>query len=108
VTNLFAIADHSVSYCWVSEPYHNFCDNHNFWTRNLSRSSKVSKDSDCSLLSSKNFSEILPPNGWRLGPSKVGQGGLNVLHFMTSLTKKTATASKEFFSSAYKTCHVFW
>jgi len=25
-------------------------------------SSKVSKDSDCSLVSSKNFSEILPPN----------------------------------------------
>jgi len=28
----------------------------------------------------KNFSEILPPNGWRLGPGKVDQGGLKVLH----------------------------
>jgi len=36
---------------------------HNFWTWNPSRSSKVSKDSDWSLVSSKNFSEILPPNG---------------------------------------------
>jgi len=35
---------------------------------------------DCSLVSSKNFSEILPPNGWRPGPGKVGQGGLKVLH----------------------------
>jgi len=34
---------------------------------------------DCSLVSSKNFSEILPPNGWRPGPGKVGQGGLKVL-----------------------------
>jgi len=30
-------------------------------------------------VSSKNFSEILPPNGWRPGPGKVGQGGLKVL-----------------------------
>jgi len=34
------------------------------------------KDSDCSLVSSKNFSEILPHNNWRPGPGKVGQGGL--------------------------------
>jgi len=32
------------------------------------------------LVSSKNFSKILPPNGWRPGPGKVGQGGLKVLH----------------------------
>jgi len=53
---------------------------HNFWTRNPSRSSKVSKDLYCSLVSSKNFSEILQPNGWRPGPGKVGQGGQKVLH----------------------------
>ena len=45
----------------------------NFWTRNPSRSSKVSKDLDCSLKSNKNFSEILPSNGWRPGPGEVGQ-----------------------------------
>jgi len=60
---------------------------HNFWTRNPSRSSKVSKDSDCSLTSSKNCSDILPPNGWRPGPGK----------------------GKNFFSSAdEKTCRIFW
>ena len=31
-------------------------------------------------VSNKNFSEILPSNGLGLGPSKVGQGGLKVLH----------------------------
>jgi len=35
---------------------------------------------DYSLVSIKNFSKILPSNGWRPGPSKVGQGGLKVLH----------------------------
>jgi len=38
------------------------------------------KESDCSLVSNKNFSEILPSNGWRPGPGKVGQGGLKVFH----------------------------
>jgi len=35
---------------------------HSFWTWNPSKSSKLSKDSDCSLVSYKNFSEILPSN----------------------------------------------
>ena len=45
---------------------------HNFWTRNPRRSSKVSKDSDYSLESNKNFSEILPSNSWRPGLGEVG------------------------------------
>jgi len=55
-----------------------------------SRSSKVSKDSDCSLVSSRNFSEILPPNSWRPGPGKVGQGGLKALHLWRH-SQKTRT-----------------
>ena len=47
---------------------------------NPSRSSKVSKDSDCSLVSNKNFSEALPSNGLSPGPGEVGQGGLKVLY----------------------------
>jgi len=82
---------------------------HNFWTWNLSRSSKVSKDLDCSLVSSKIFSEILPPNGWHPGPGKVGQGGLNVLHIWCHWHKTHIPQAKKFFSSAdEKTCHVFW
>jgi len=34
---------------------------------------------DCSLVSNKNFSEILPSNGLGPGPGEVGQGGLKVL-----------------------------
>jgi len=74
-----------------------------------SRSSKVSKDSDCSIVSSENFSEILPPNGWRPGPGKVGQGGLKAFHLWRHSQNPASPKAKNFFSSAdRKTCHVFW
>ena len=73
---------------------------HNFWTRNPSRSSKISKDLDCSLVSSKNFSEILPPTGWRPGPGKVGQVGLKVLHFWRHSQKTAPPKQKIYFSRA--------
>jgi len=53
---------------------------YNFWTRNPSRSSKISKDSDYNLDSSKNFSKLLPSNSLGSGPAEVSQGGLKVLH----------------------------
>jgi len=53
---------------------------HNFCTQNPSRSSKVSKHLDCSLVSNKNFSEILPSSGLDPGPDEEGQGGLTVLY----------------------------
>jgi len=81
---------------------------HNFWTRNPSRLSKVSKDSDCSLESNKNFSEILPSNSWHPGPGNVGQGGLKVLRLWHhSQPTRTPQAKKSFSSANYKTCHVF-
>jgi len=64
---------------------------------------------DCSLESSKNFIEILPPNGWRSGPGKLGQGGLKVLHLWRHSQKNRTPQAKKFFSSAdEKTCCVFW
>jgi len=51
----------------------------------------------CSLVSSKNFSEILPPNGWRPGPGKVGQGGLKVLHLWRRSQKNRSPRQKIFF-----------
>ena len=79
---------------------------HNFWTRNPGRLSKASKDSDCSLVSNKNFGEILPSNGWRPGPGEVGQ---KILHFRCHSQKTRIPQPKNFFSSAnYKTCRVFW
>ena len=68
-----------------------------FWTRNPSRSSKVSKDLDCSIVSSKNFSEILPPNDWRPGPGKVGQSGLKFLHLWRHSQKTCTPQTKNFF-----------
>jgi len=53
---------------------------HNFRTQNLSKSSKVSKDSDFSLVYNKNLSEILPSNGLVLGTDEMGQKGLKLFH----------------------------
>jgi len=63
-------------------------------------SCKESKDLDCNLVSTKNFSEILPPNSWCPGPGKVGQGGLKVLHLWHHSEKKRHSQAKNFFSSA--------
>jgi len=60
-------------------------------------SSKVSKDSDCSLVSNKNFSEILPPNGWHPGPGKVGQGAQKVPTYEVTHKKNTPPKQKIFF-----------
>jgi len=45
-----------------------------------SKLSKVSKDSDFSLVSNKNLSEILPSSGFSQGTDEVGQKGLKLLH----------------------------
>ena len=50
-----------------------------------------------SLVSSKHFSEILPPNGWYPEPGKVGQGGLKVLHLWRHSQKTHTLKQKIFF-----------
>jgi len=55
---------------------------------------------DCSLVSNKKFSEILPPNDWSLGPGKVGQGSLKVLHLWCHSQRTRTAQAKKFFSSA--------
>jgi len=57
----------------------------------------VSKNSDCSLVSSTNFSEILPPIGWRPGLGKVGQGGLKVSTYDVTHKKPATPKQKIFF-----------
>jgi len=49
-----------------------FFIDHNFGTQNPSRSSKLSKGSDFSMVSKKNSSKILPSIGLVPGPDKVG------------------------------------
>jgi len=70
---------------------------HNFSTRNLRKSSKVSKDSDCSLVSKKNFRKILPSSGLGPGAGEVGQGGLKVLHLWCHSQKNCIPQPQKFF-----------
>jgi len=72
-------------------------------------SSKVIKSSDCSLVSNKNFSEILPSNGLGPRPGEVRQRGLKGLQCWRHSQNIRTPNQKMFFSSAeQKTCHVFW
>ena len=85
-----------------------FTSDHNFWTWNLSKSFKVSKGSDFSLVSNKNFSEIPKSSRLGLGPDEVGQSGLKVLHLWRHSQKIQNPKHKNFFFIAnYKTCQVF-
>jgi len=70
----------------------------NFWTGNPSRSSKVSKDSDCRLVSNKYISKILPSNSLGPGPGEVGQGGLKVIHLWHHSQKIRNPQPKNVFS----------
>jgi len=65
-----------------------------FEPETLAGHAKYLKDSDCSLVSNKNFSEILPSNGLGPGPGEVGQGGPKVLPLITSLTKNPQPPTK--------------
>jgi len=69
---------------------------------------KVSKDSECSLVSSKNLSEILPSSGLSPQPGEVGQGGLKVLHLWRHSQKTRNPQPKIFFNADAKTCRIFW
>jgi len=71
---------------------------HKFWAQNHSRSSKASKNSDFSLVSNKNLSEILPSSGLGLGPDKVGQKDLKQLHLRCHSQKNETQNQKNFFS----------
>jgi len=55
---------------------------------------------ECSLVSNKNFNEILPSNGLGPGPGEVGQGGLIVFHLWCHSQKIHTPQEKIFFSSA--------
>jgi len=70
---------------------------------------KYQNTQDCSLVSNKNFSKILPSNGWRPEPGEVGHGGQTVLHLWHHSQKTRNPQPKKFIASAnYKTCRIFW
>ena len=70
-----------------------FIIDHNFWTTKPSKSIKVSKDSNCSLVSNKNLSEILPSSSLGPGLGEMGQGSLYLWYH----SKKTQPPMKKIF-----------
>jgi len=81
---------------------------HNFWTRKLSRSSKVSKGSDCSLVSNQNFSEILPSNSLGPGPGKWAKVAWKSSTYDVTHKNQQPLTKNIFFIAKCKTCQVFW
>jgi len=63
---------------------------------------KGSKDSDLSLVSNENFSEILRPSGWDLG--QVTRAKMAQKLLMTSLTKNPQPPTKNIFFK----CRLDW
>jgi len=53
---------------------------HNFWTRNARKLMKGSKDSDSSLVSNENLSEILASSSWALGQVTWAKIAKNLAH----------------------------
>jgi len=64
---------------------------------NPSKSSKVSKYLDFSLVSNKNWSEILPSSGLGPGLDEVGQSGLKIRHLWHHSQKIWSIKTKHFF-----------
>jgi len=73
-----------------------FILDHNFWDSNPRKLIKGPKDSDSSLVSNENFSEILWPSGWALG--QVTWAKMTPNDFAYDVThKKFATSTKNIF-----------
>ena len=80
---------------------------HKLWTQNNSKSYKVSKDLDFSLVSNKNFSEILHLAVWAWDQMKwTKKAKKNSTYDVTH--KKKSQNQKFFFITDAKTCWIFW
>jgi len=77
-----------------------FILDHKFSTRNARKLIKDSKDSDSSLASNENFSEILWPSGWALGPATWAKTAQKLLHLWCHSQKSRNPQPKNFLSSA--------
>jgi len=74
-----------------------FILDHNVWTRNARKSIKGSKDSDSSLVSNENFSEMLWPSGWALGQATWAKMYPKLLHLWRPSQKIRNSKPKIFF-----------
>jgi len=81
---------------------------HNFWTWNLRKSSKETKESDFSLISKENLNEILQPSSLGPEPDEVGKKAQNYSTY-DKLPKNSKPKTKKFFFIANsKAWRVFW
>jgi len=79
---------------------------HYFWTRNFRKPIRGSKDSDFSLVSDKNLSEILSSSDWALGQETLAKTDKNLPHLWCHSQKNET--QQFFFIANLKTCHIFW
>ena len=77
-----------------------FILDHNFWTRNARKLIKGSKDSVLSLVSNKNFSEILWSSVWALGQVTWAKMAPKLLHLWYHSQTIRNPQPKFFFLSA--------
>jgi len=80
----------------------------NFWTRNPSRSSRVSKDSDCSLVSNTSFGKHYHLMVWAQCQVKWARVTWITSTYDVTHKKMCNPNQKLFFIANYKTCQVFW
>jgi len=74
-----------------------FILDHNFWTRNVRKSIKGSKDLDSSLVSNENFRETLWPSGWALVQAIWAKMTLKLFHLWCHSRKIHNPQGKKFF-----------
>ena len=81
---------------------------HTLWTQDPRKSIKGSKNSDSSLVSNKNLSEILPFSGLDLGQVTWAKMATNLLHLWRHSQKTWNPKPTSFFIANSKTCRIFW
>jgi len=73
-----------------------FILDHNFSTINPRKWINTSKDSDYSLVSNKNLSEILPSNGWAQGQATWAKMAKNLPHLWRHPQNNPKSQTKKF------------
>jgi len=81
---------------------------HNFLTRNVRKSIKISSDSDSRLVSNENLNELLPSSSWALGQVTRAKMSENLPNLWRHSQKMKPKTQNYFCIADSKTCRVFW